>query len=228
MDVPSPSTREPSKLRRRLKAMGLVTIGIVIGSVIGGVAYAAIPSTGGVINGCYSTTSNPVGQLRLIDTGQSCTASEKPISWNQKGLNFRGAWSATTSYVVGDVATYKGGSYFVTYPQKNLTPDNHPGSWAVLATPGAPGAPGIQLAVKGSISVTVAGGKCSVLTLSVSGTVAGDTGIIAPDAVTWPTGLTLMPLRVTAAGTLPLEACNHTTSSITATNINVTAYRIPG
>lgn len=52
--------------------------------VAAGVAWAAIPSTGGVINGCYGTQN---GGLRLIDSeaGGACLNSETPISWNQVG-----------------------------------------------------------------------------------------------------------------------------------------------
>lgn len=51
----------------------------------GSVAWAAIPSDGGMIEGCYTKVG---GVLRVIDTakGQRCHASlEIPISWNQKG-----------------------------------------------------------------------------------------------------------------------------------------------
>jgi hypothetical protein len=50
----------------------------------GGVAYAAIPSSNGVISGCYAKQS---GDLRVIDAdaGKTCLSSELPISWNQRG-----------------------------------------------------------------------------------------------------------------------------------------------
>jgi len=53
-------------------------------ATIGGVAYAAIPDSSGVIHGCYT---NKVGVLRVIDpsAGQSCTSLETPIQWSQKG-----------------------------------------------------------------------------------------------------------------------------------------------
>jgi hypothetical protein len=67
--------------RRRLLAL----LGGVILAVSVGVAYAAIPGSSGVINGCYSGGQ---GQLRVIDTekGESCKNNETAISWNQKGV----------------------------------------------------------------------------------------------------------------------------------------------
>lgn len=51
---------------------------------IGGIAYATIPDSGGIIHGCYQ---KEVGTLRVIDpsAGDSCRASEIPISWSQTG-----------------------------------------------------------------------------------------------------------------------------------------------
>jgi hypothetical protein len=49
-----------------------------------GVAWAAIPGSTGVINGCYGKTT---GILRVIDSeaGVGCLNSETPISWSQQG-----------------------------------------------------------------------------------------------------------------------------------------------
>ncbi len=51
---------------------------------LGGVAWATIPDSGGVIHGCYSKA---IGRLRVIDpsTSAHCTALESPIQWNQTG-----------------------------------------------------------------------------------------------------------------------------------------------
>ena len=61
-------------------------IGAVVGAALAGgvVALAAIPGSGGVINGCYQKN---VGNLRVIDpaSGDSCRPSEIPISWSQTG-----------------------------------------------------------------------------------------------------------------------------------------------
>jgi hypothetical protein len=60
-------------------------LGGIVGAVLaGGVAFAAIPDSSGVINGCYQKN---VGNLRVIDpsAGDSCRPSEIPISWSQTG-----------------------------------------------------------------------------------------------------------------------------------------------
>ena len=57
---------------------GLVLAAVVAGSV----AYAAIPSSNGTINGCYGKLG---GILRVIDEGKSCTSFEKPLMWNVQG-----------------------------------------------------------------------------------------------------------------------------------------------
>jgi hypothetical protein len=50
----------------------------------GGIAWAAIPGAGGVINGCYQKVE---GQLRVIDSDtDSCRPSEVAIAWNEQGI----------------------------------------------------------------------------------------------------------------------------------------------
>ena len=57
-------------------------VGASVGAALaGGVAYASIPDSGGVIHGCYL---NAIGTLRVIDSpNQSCNARlETQIQWN--------------------------------------------------------------------------------------------------------------------------------------------------
>jgi hypothetical protein len=59
--------------------------GAVVGAIFAGsAAFAAIPDSSGVINGCYQKN---VGNLRVIDSsaGDSCRPSEIGISWSQTG-----------------------------------------------------------------------------------------------------------------------------------------------
>jgi hypothetical protein len=51
------------------------------------VSFAAIPGTDGVISACYNSSSNPSGQLRVIDTqrGDKCAKNERPLTFNQTG-----------------------------------------------------------------------------------------------------------------------------------------------
>jgi hypothetical protein len=59
--------------------------GAAVASVLaGGIAWAAIPAAGGVIDGCYQKNR---GQLRVIDPATTaCRSSEVAISWNAQGL----------------------------------------------------------------------------------------------------------------------------------------------
>jgi len=74
-----------TRMNKRVK---LATAGAAVAALaIGGVAYAAIPSSGGVIHGCFKAGPNPAGALRVIDVeaNASCSNSEKPLSWSQQG-----------------------------------------------------------------------------------------------------------------------------------------------
>lgn len=66
------------RLARLLPIIGAV---IVIG---GGIAYATIPDSGGVIHGCVAKGT---GNLSVIDTeaGEACNAKQTPLDWNQTG-----------------------------------------------------------------------------------------------------------------------------------------------
>jgi len=117
-----------------------VATGVAATVVFGGVGFAAIPDTGtSVFHGCYVRTS---GALRVIDpaASQACDSTENPVSWNERGVNWRGTWSPTTNYSVNDAVTRSGSSYIAVTPNLNSVP---PGtSWNVLATKGAAGATG--------------------------------------------------------------------------------------
>lgn len=66
----------------------LVAAGVA--AAAGGAAYAMIPSTSGLVSGCYS---NRNGALRVIDAeaGAACVKGETAISWSQ---NAPAAYSA--------------------------------------------------------------------------------------------------------------------------------------
>jgi hypothetical protein len=69
-------------IRRKRALVGLSAVLLLIG--LGGIAYATIPDSEGVIHGCYRKST---GSLRVIDTdaGETCSSAEKPVSWNQTG-----------------------------------------------------------------------------------------------------------------------------------------------
>ncbi len=118
--------------RRSLWLAGIAgTVTAVLAAA--GVAIAVIPDSGtNVIHSCYDNTT---GALRVIDPskGQSCTASESALNWNGRGINWRGSWSATRSYAVGDAVTSGGGTYIVKAANTNSNPPNP--NWTALGRP---------------------------------------------------------------------------------------------
>src|SRR5690348_7898707 len=103
-------------------------------AVAAGISWAAIPDSSGVYTGCYSTTSSPVGRLRVIDpaAGQTCAAGEVQITWNQKGINWRGTWSSGKTYQPSDAVVRSGTSYIAIAANTNHAPPNTT-YWNVLA-----------------------------------------------------------------------------------------------
>src|SRR4051794_13125983 len=73
-----------SFLRRRRPSPALIVAALALAVALGGVAVAAIPSSDGVIHGCYKQHK---GQLRVVDaaSGQHCRRSEVALAWNQQG-----------------------------------------------------------------------------------------------------------------------------------------------
>jgi hypothetical protein len=138
----------PHPARATIRRLRTPTAAFVVGAVaaggLGGIAYAAIPhSVSGVISACRATTGTPLGRLRVIDAeaGQTCAAGETALSWNAKGITWRGAWSTTLAYRVNDAVSFQGTSYIARLANTGVTPTNTT-NWAVLAAKGAAGATG--------------------------------------------------------------------------------------
>jgi hypothetical protein len=55
-------------------------VGGVTAALVGGIAWAAIPGSGGVIQGCYDKT----GAVRVVDA-LPCPKGQTPLQWNQQG-----------------------------------------------------------------------------------------------------------------------------------------------
>jgi hypothetical protein len=70
------------KKRGAILALAMSAVLIAVG-----VGYAAIPSSDGVIHSCYNASSNPSGQLRVIDVeaGAKCAKNEKALDFNRTG-----------------------------------------------------------------------------------------------------------------------------------------------
>jgi hypothetical protein len=112
----------------------IVTAGVAAAAATAGgvIAYAAIPSADNTITACVGSA----GVVRIIDTeaGQTCTTSEKQISWGG-GMRYIGKWSNIGSrpklngYPIinkGDVVYYDGApnAFGCTSPR---------GSWVSVA-----------------------------------------------------------------------------------------------
>ena len=72
-------------MTRRASLVLAAAAGALATALVGGIATAAIPSDGGVINGCYLKVG---GILRVIDTakGQKCLPNaEVALNWSQQG-----------------------------------------------------------------------------------------------------------------------------------------------
>lgn len=127
------------------RRIGGVVVTLVAGLLAGGgLAWAAIPhSSTGVISGCYQTGGATPGALRVIDfeAGQRCSAGETLLTWNQTGINFKGAWVATTAYTKNDAVTYAGSSFLAKAKSTGVFPTDTR-KWAVLAAQGATGSQG--------------------------------------------------------------------------------------
>lgn len=68
------------------RALRVLLIGGAALALAGGIAYAAIPDSGGVIHGCYRTDNDDQkGQLRVVDDPASCKTNETQLAWNQQG-----------------------------------------------------------------------------------------------------------------------------------------------
>jgi hypothetical protein len=67
----------------QLRRAAFLCVLVTSAAIVGGVAYAAIPDSGGVIHACRDTHA---GILRAIDaSSESCRNSEAPLDWNQQG-----------------------------------------------------------------------------------------------------------------------------------------------
>lgn len=66
------------------KRTAAVAVAAVAGLIVaGGVAYASIPDSSGVIHGCRKNTD---GSMRVIDdSSQSCASGWSSLNWNQTG-----------------------------------------------------------------------------------------------------------------------------------------------
>ena len=119
----------------RSKKIAVTIAGAVAALALGTFAFAAIPGGGGVIHGCYSTTS---GAVRVTDTDtnlpKGCSSKETALDWNQQGP--KGDRGPSNAYYTHGAAT--------------LTPN----TWTTVATRTVP--PGLYV-VSGKLTLKAIG-----------------------------------------------------------------------
>ncbi len=109
----------------RVLIAGLV---LVVGAAAGGIAYADIPDSAGVLHGCYSPNGAKQKngtQLNIVDRDSaSCTRNRAEVAWNQTGPpgadGADGVSVTSTSLSPGDANCPDGGSQF-TAADNNVT-----------------------------------------------------------------------------------------------------------
>ena len=57
----------------------LALLSVVVTALAGGIAFATIPDSAGVIHACYGTDGN----LRVVEDASKCRPSEKTLTWSQ-------------------------------------------------------------------------------------------------------------------------------------------------
>jgi hypothetical protein len=62
------------------KAFTIIALCFATFLALGGVAFASIPGPDGLIHGCYRNTS---GDMRVIDSEETCQSNETPLNWDQ-------------------------------------------------------------------------------------------------------------------------------------------------
>lgn len=72
---------------RRSAAVGALAV-----TAMGGMAWASIPGASGTIKGCYARSNGLLlgipyskGDVRVVDSAESCRSYETTVSWSQKG-----------------------------------------------------------------------------------------------------------------------------------------------
>src|SRR5712692_1239565 len=141
-------------------------IGVAVGlAIAGGVAYATIPDSGGVIHGCFR---NEVGMLRVIDPSarQLCGPNATPFHGSQTGptgpagvtgpaggsgyeVDIVDATGATFGKKAGDAMT----AAFTCPTGKKLLSGGHGGDWGAFVSE-APSTDGTTWTVTGTVQAT--------------------------------------------------------------------------
>lgn len=133
----------------------------MLGSVAGtGVATAANvqPSASTKVSGKITAcVSKATGSTRVVTKTAKCRKGEKAVRW-MKGVRFRSAWNALTTYRIGDVGFSGRASYVARKPTKGARPGVATLTWVPLSLAGRAGATGAS----GATGAPGAAGSTSV------------------------------------------------------------------
>ena len=131
-------------IRHRWAVLAIVGVACLAASA----AYAAIPDGNGVIHGCYNASSNPSGQLRVIDTavGGKCSKNEKALDFNQTGPRGPVGPQGATGAQGPTGAQGAVGPLGPTGPVGSTGPAGQQGPAGLKGDKGDPGAPGTSTA----------------------------------------------------------------------------------
>ena len=78
------NAKKPRSIRH-VRRLSLVATTLVLGLAVGGVAFASVPDSTGVIHGCFA--GGTPHSLQVIDTAKvsSCPSGTVALNWNQTG-----------------------------------------------------------------------------------------------------------------------------------------------
>jgi hypothetical protein len=136
----------------RSRILAACAASTVTALVIGGIAWAAVPTgTTGSIWGCYRLTAPSKGALRIVDhqAGRGCRADEALLAWPSRGFRWRGTWNNSTAYAPNDVIAFHGSTYIATRPTTNVLPSSA-AYWTLMASAGVAGQAGTPGATGGT------------------------------------------------------------------------------
>jgi len=132
-------------MHKKLKKLLPWLLAVVAASSGSALATGMFGGGGNTIDACVKPSN---GSVRLLDTGQACNSNEQAISWNiqgpkgdtgpigPQGLNWKGPYSPTASYVVHDAVQHGGSSWVAIAPVTGFCGAG--GTGGVCVNPAAP------------------------------------------------------------------------------------------
>lgn len=254
-------SRSPYRQPARSFACLVVLTGLIL-TPGGSAAHAAsppVPDVAGVFHACVGPKAGPGSggtafyPLSLFDPTTvkpgvaPCGTGRFVATWNQRGINWKGAWLSSASYTKNDAVGYNGASWIALAPGANRPPSAASTFWALLAQKGEKGAPGgnndATTTTTGNVLIDVAPSTSHPIALTrdsslpagnLTGTVGagrGGTGLtsagaagnlLRSDGATW----TSSPLQVSDIPDLSSRYVRSTTTPQGGVNLLVNSARI--